>query len=73
MNPPVPDNRYLRISMSLGHWSVSTSPYPETGSGAGKGNPTVETLNKIGEVVGLELGCVPRVPRAAREGSAADV
>jgi hypothetical protein len=73
MNPPVPDNRYLRISMSLGHWSVSTSPYPETGSGAGKGNPTVETLNKIGEVFGLELGCVPRVPHAAREGSAADV
>jgi transcriptional regulator with XRE-family HTH domain len=30
---------------------------------SGKGNPTVETLNKIGEVFGLEVGFVPRVVR----------
>ena len=30
---------------------------------AGKGNPTVETLNKIAAVFGLQVGFVPRAPR----------
>ena len=30
---------------------------------AGRGNPTVETLNKIASVFGLEVGFVPRAPR----------
>lgn len=31
---------------------------------SGKGNPTVETLNKIAAVFGLEVGFVPRAPGA---------
>jgi DNA-binding phage protein len=34
---------------------------------SGKGNPTVETLNKVAAVFGLEVGFVPR--RADRPGS----
>lgn len=33
---------------------------------AGKGNPRIETLNKIGEIFGLEAGLIYRAPPAEK-------
>lgn len=35
---------------------------------SGKGQPKVETLNKIGEIFGLEVGFIPKIAPTTRSG-----